>query len=531
MAETSTTSTASWLAPPAARRWSLAAPALVHVLLAAVVLLGVTAINGRPAAFPDTAYYYSQGRYLAGLVGLSDPADAAAARGDPTAVVAVRRGAPAPSGANIVGARWPIYGGLLYAVHLIGSLWVLAALQCGLCAAMLWLLTRAALGRRSPPAFHGLVAALAVGTSLPLFASFAMPDIFAALTVVGAALLLVYWSRLSVVERAGVATLTGLSAALHPTHLILLGGVAAMAAAACAWRPIRPGLGPRAAVLAGLVAAAGLLAFSVQAGLNHSLGYPQGQPPFLTARLLADGPGRLELREACVSDRAPYALCRYRTLPLDDEEDIVWSKDPRRGVYALAGPDMQRRLGAEQMRFVVASVARSPGGVIAGVLRDWGRQLALFQVQEPLRNPADFLHHPDLVGTSIPRLIPDMQPCRLRGDACLARLPYGLMRWWHAVVLLLSVSFVGWRLSKPDARALFRDPHARGDSLRRLIAALALIAAVVLANAAVCGAIAGPFARYEARLIWLVPCGALLLAALIGWPPNAAKTMAGRRRG
>ena len=51
------------------------------------------------------------------------------------------------------------------------------------------------------------------------------------------------------------------------------------------------------------------------------------------------------------------------------------------------------------------------------------------------------------------------------------------------------------------------------DDGGRLLAAAGLIGAAVVANAAICGVLSGPFARYEARLIWLVPMLALLAPA------------------
>ena len=51
----------------------------------------------------------------------------------------------------------------------------------------------------------------------------------------------------------------------------------------------------------------------------------------------------------------------------------------------------------------------------------------------------------------------------------------------------------------------------------------AMIGAAIIANAAICGVLSGPFARYEARLIWLVPAVALL--------GGCAQTMAASRRG
>ena len=50
----------------------------------------------------------------------------------------------------------------------------------------------------------------------------------------------------------------------------------------------------------------------------------------------------------------------------------------------------------------------------------------------------------------------------------------------------------------------FDDPVFRAS-----IAAVLLLTAVIL-NAAVCGAISGPFPRYQARIVWLFPAAALL---------------------
>jgi hypothetical protein len=40
--------------------------------------------------------------------------------------------------------------------------------------------------------------------------------------------------------------------------------------------------------------------------------------------------------------------------------------------------------------------------------------------------------------------------------------------------------------------------------------AVAIIAGVVL-NAIVCGAVSGPWGRYQARVVWLIPMAALLM--------------------
>ena len=62
------------------------------------------------------------------------------------------------------------------------------------------------------------------------------------------------------------------------------------------------------------------------------------------------------------------------------------------------------------------------------------------------------------------------------------------------------------------ARALTRERNARlSEDAKRARAALVLLVVAVALNAAVCGMLSGPFDRYQARLLWLVPCAALLL--------------------
>ena len=51
------------------------------------------------------------------------------------------------------------------------------------------------------------------------------------------------------------------------------------------------------------------------------------------------------------------------------------------------------------------------------------------------------------------------------------------------------------------------------DLALRTRAAVVLMVTAVALNAAVCGILSGPFARYEARVLWLVPAAALLLHA------------------
>ena len=125
-----------------------------------------------------------------------------------------------------------------------------------------------------------------------------------------------------------------------------------------------------------------------------------------------------------------------------------------------------------------------------------------------------------LILTMRPALIPSTGSAYStnRASACEARFPYGLLMWWHGVLLLLSTAFIGWRLTKADARELLSAGGPLSGDLKRLLAFQALVAVAILLNAFLCGALSGPFPRYEARLIWLWPLGPLLMAGLLGWP-------------
>ena len=69
---------------------------------------------------------------------------------------------------------------------------------------------------------------------------------------------------------------------------------------------------------------------------------------------------------------------------------------------------------------------------------------------------------------------------------------------------------------RPSTNGGGAPPHptlpsrGEGEGIRATVVFLVL---AVILNAAVCGILSGPFDRYQARLLWLVPAAALLYAA------------------
>jgi hypothetical protein len=478
----------------------------LHLIAAAMMIMAVVAVGGRPAAFPDSAFYYSQGEYLASRIGLVGVGDAAASAADPTSVLLNAKAAGPTILDGLLGARPAAYGALLYASGRAGGLWALTALQGLLAVGVIWIAAKAVLARRDLAAFYGLILGLALFSSLPFLAGFAMPDLFAGLFAVAAAVLLIYADRLGCAEKVFMAALLVFSIACHPTHPLIL--AAAMPVTLLLGVRRRP---ERAGALLIVASVVGGLALSavVRAAVTAP-GHEQSGPPFLTARILADGPGRKYLRVAC-GRGADYALCAYRSARLDNAEAVLWSGDAQDGVYSRADPATRARLQSEQLNFVVAAAAAHPLGESLAMARNVASQLVSFSVDDELRNDADFWRHPVLSRTRLIALIPNMAPCRGSATTCANRLPYGMLRVIQQTAVLLALGWLAWRLSRPE-QIESRRTHPDGAAAR-LAHFVILLLAVVLANALVCGALSGPFPRYGARMAWLVPlCAGLALA-------------------
>ena len=164
--------------------------------------------------------------------------------------------------------------------------------------------------------------------------------------------------RLSRLDLAALTAMTVFAAMAHNSHVLIIAGV--MAAGAGLWlgrsalrlgdADPRPALGVGGAAIA--CGVAGAMLFSAM--VRHSVGAAPITPPFLTARVVADGPGRLYVREHCWDH--PFAVCAFADrLAGTDTDGFLWDENPRTGVFAVATPEQRRALATEQGRFALAS--------------------------------------------------------------------------------------------------------------------------------------------------------------------------------
>jgi putative flippase GtrA len=490
---------------------------LFSVLAATLLIMAVAFVDGRPSVFYDSHSYDVMGRNFIQVVeefprSVQFKMKPGVKWGDE----------PVTSDrlidSEVEGARSPYYGVLLHETYEIGTLWLLAAIQSGLAAWVAYLLWRTLAPRAPLWSYLALVAGVVVGSSLSFFATFAMPDVFAGIGGGAAVLLFTQADRMKRAEKIGLWVLLAYSLAIHRSHLItevllIVVGYALM----LLMGKNREVLLKRAGVLALAVLAAWISGLVFDAGYKARTGLTLSHPPFVFARVLADGPGQDYLHSACAKDNNAYAACFFakNITPHSTENLILWSNRRNLGVFNIGNRATRERLENEETPFVLGTLEQEPLEELGAALLNWGRQLVYVQVDDPLRNPSAFLIGRYWPTTALPKLIPNFDACR-PPHSCKPPFSPTTLGLWHATVLVLALAFLVWRLSQRDVRAAFSlDGLKRDSEAARLVATLALLLVVVMLNAAVCGVLSGPFARYQARLVWLVPLAAGLAACAL----------------
>lgn len=469
----------------------------VWLMGASLILCAPALANGRPFLSPDTDVYFYAGRLvrdaMAGLFGQAAPQD------------------PVLSDAALfMSARSPFYGLFAYASERIGTLWLTVFLQALACAWMIQLCTRALCPGRARLAFAGTIGLLTCCSALTLFAAFIVPDVFAGVVLLATALLVVFPEKLAAPTRGLAVRLLAASLLFHVTYFVIAGAAMIVGLALLRARPALGGwrLATRLPAL-GIVAALAIGAAAT--GLSRLGPTPAHYPPFLTARLLADGPGRAKLDQICAAEN--FAICAFRDQPLDESEDILWSFDPQRGVFSLASRDVRMRLVAEDRRFALAVIKAAPWSAGWSAVRNSVEQF--FAIGLDPQFGIDGRRWRAMAPGSFPELT--MRRVNACGDAatsCAPRLPLAAMTQAQVLVTLLSVVYLLLRLAQPAFRqAILASPVSPEEKDRaRFVMFTAMIVAGLIANAVICGALSGVFPRYQARLIWLLPMMSVMLA-------------------
>jgi hypothetical protein len=211
------------------------------------------------------------------------------------------------------------------------------------------------------------------------------------------------------------------------------------------------------------------LLFSV--GVAHFAGRTPLRPPFLSARLIDDGPGRDYLIENCA--KSSFSLCSfYKDLPRGSDA-MLWSGKGE-GFISMTSV-IQEEWSKQDIPFAYAVLTSKPLATFQSSLRAILRQSTgylLDDVTAPLDNSAKL-------------------PSSVRSiyDGTLAASNQFPTRFWNGLSLpLILLSFV----------LIFC--RARHLPIEVRIIFLGLIADIII-----CGALSTPHDRYLTRAIWLLP--------------------------
>lgn len=471
--------------------------------LAVILCLAVWPLNRAPLFYIDTAAYLAQGDEMLRSIGRvlerllpSEAIGPGGAQGEGDDVV--------------VGSRSATYGLFLSLAEWTVGIGAAAIAQSLLFVFTVWLSLRVtcrAFGREDARRTARLTAfSIAAGClgALPFYTIYLMPDLFTPVLILLTATLCLYGQSMRRWELAVAFLIGAAGVTAHPSNL-LIGGLllcgAALVALAVRTRRVWIGLVLTAAMLVVGLGERTLFTAAVETVRKAEVVYL----PFLTVRVIVDGPGLSYLADVC--PEAGLATCALYDKVKDAPERLhaskmMFSRAPEEGSFALLDQETQKRIAQEQGAFFANVVKTYPVGMALAVLNNAVTQAGTVSVI--MSFPAE-----DTLGRMA--TIIDTVPEALQ-QARLTEFPDWLpaLDRWHRAVYWVSGLAVA---------ALLLWPW--GGPPLRVRAFAVIVLGGIAANALVCGGISQPAERYGARVIFLLPMMAVLLLAFTAWMPGA----------
>jgi hypothetical protein len=445
------------------------------VLVGALLLAWPAVYNGFPLLYPDSMTYLGDGAGVARAVFFHQFS-------------------------NYYGLRSLLYSLVILPFHWNVNPWPVVGLQSLLAAWVLWLVVRSIAPQRPVGGYLLLMLPLSLLTSISWYAAFIMPDILGPLLFL-AFYLLVYGSEtLSKAERLGLAAFACWAVTAHSTHLMLAAFLCLLFTATALLERLksnRPSLRQRWRSLAQVAAIVVVAAGSQLALYNYLDGKPSlngERPPYLMARIIADGPGRQYLYENCA--HLDWAVCAHLSSLSDDADDFLWSPD---GVYESSSDGEQSRMRQEELPLVLATLHRYPREQLARSMANFRNQLGSFGLYGFDDNP--------WMRQELAQRLPSAQAAYLKSRQAQATLPMDLFTSLQFWTVLASLAVVGTLM------LLRFKQHSH-----RLATLALIVAAMVAANAFLTGVLSMVDDRYGCRIMWMIPllAGLFLLEAWAG---------------
>jgi len=244
--------------------------------------------------------------------------------------------------------------------------------------------------------------------------------------------------------------------------------------------------------LAGELMAIIFLAIAAQMALNALL-YGKisvfgNRPPFLTARLVADGPGRWYLEKHC--GELKWEMCRYVNNLSGSANRFMWAPD---GVWMNATVESKAQIMREETPLVIATLRTYPLEQLTQSADNFWIQLKTFDLRDAKSHPAITAHINDVLHEAGLRYFESKQ--------AHDQLPWKLFDSIQHGAVVISLFGIAallpwlWRCRPP-----------------RLLGLGLVIAFAVVTNALFTSTLSMVAGRFESRVIWLVPFFAALCA-------------------
>jgi hypothetical protein len=465
-------------------------------------------LNGQPFFFPDTSAYVKGAARVALLVADNassrawlapgiQPTSEAGAQQDRHPPVRLEmqasRYTSSPEKNGVIAGRSVYYGLFILLVSSLLGLGAVAFTQAFL-SCVLIVTTLRTMFHIHDRHIVLILLALAIGTPLPFFNSMLMPDIFAGLGMYALAALMLLPAA-SPGSKLFWSAMVAAAVLFHTANIVILAGLFMLILLArLCFRPAVHIPAPAVLLVAALlvVGIAGEALFAY--GLRHYTSTAPIRPPFVTARLLADGPGKSFVTENC--PRAGFEICRYQKLleaaPAGTSSDeYLWSVDPRRGVFTLAPRESRIKLANQDAGFAAAVARHYPGAVLRTSLRNVDLQIASIGLAEFQYSRGSVLAYSYKLPAAT---VLALQQSR----AANGRFHVGVFEFLTRIFCLAAyVACAAYLLE------LFRQRRYAG-----LLFVLAVLSGLLI-NALVCGILSTPHDRYQARIIWLLQLSAL----------------------
>lgn len=438
------------------------------VVFAAFLLAWPAILNGFPLLYPDSMTYLSDGGPVA-------------------------RALFQHQFAPYYGVRSLIYSLGILPFHWNVSPWPVVGLQCLLVAWVLWLVIRSILPLPTVRLYLILILVLSAFSSVSWYSGFIMPDILGPLLYLCIYMLVFAPQTLSPAERLSLYPIVWWAITAHATHLLLAAGLCLIL---CVFACAEGLVSGRAALLSRLWSVGRVAAILVVAASSQMLlyAYLDGaatlngeRPPYLTARIIADGPGKLYLDQHC--SQLKWAVCDHLQNLSEDPDNFLWGSD---GVFENSSESDKTRLRSEEMPFVLATLRAYPQAQLDRSSANWRNQLFAFGLFGFDASPwivNEFSRH--------------LQPSRkafLASRQARNRLPLDLFS-----------SIQGWTVLASSALIVVLAPLVWRRRLMRLTGLGLIVTSMILANAFLAGVLSVVDDRYGCRVIWMVPLLALLM--------------------